>query len=69
MSGVPRQEGEDEYVEEEHSEDVIEGETVLALARRICRHSLPFHRSKCSVIGLGFLRLVTLPPATKVALY
>jgi len=40
VSGVPRQRGKYEDVEEEHREDVVEGEPVLALARGVRRHSL-----------------------------
>lgn len=55
MSGVPRQEGEDYDVEEKQPEDVVEGETVFALARRVHRHPLAIKWSLDILVKSCFL--------------
>lgn len=40
VSGVPRQRGMDEDVEEQHTEDIVERKAVFALASGVHRHSL-----------------------------
>lgn len=40
VSGIPRKSGVDKDVEEKHSEDVVERETVFALAGCVGRNSL-----------------------------
>lgn len=44
VSGVPRQGGEYDDVEEEHAEDVVEREAILAASCGVSRHSLLSNR-------------------------